>query len=160
TTRLGQGLEKTGAMAPEAMHRAAQALTRMKSIAYGLGVETLQAIGTSAVREAANQKEFLALVRQRAGICVEPISPEEEARLAHLSVASAFDLRGLNVVVVDIGGGSTELILSSGGVVEEVYSLPLGAVRLTEQFGGADVCAGDRYRAMRRSIRRALKQAI
>lgn len=160
TARLGQGLETTGRMAPEAIERAAGAIERMKKIAEGFGIETLRAIGTSAVRDATNRDEFLGLVQQRTGIVVEPILAEEEAQLVHISVSHAFDLRNQAVAVVDIGGGSTEVILSSGGVVEQVYPLPLGAVRLTERYGGPERAAGDHYRKMRRAIRRVLKRTI
>jgi exopolyphosphatase/guanosine-5'-triphosphate,3'-diphosphate pyrophosphatase len=160
TTRLGRGLEATGQIDAAALEESAQAVGRMKSIAEGFGVERLRVIGTCAVREAANRDELLARVRDRAGLSIEPISAEEEAELAHLSVAHAFDLSSLAVAVVDIGGGSTEIIFSSGGVVEQVYSLPLGAVRLTERFGGAERFTGGGYRKMRRAIARLLHQTI
>lgn len=160
TARLGQGLESTGGISAEAMERAAQAIARMKNIAEGFGVEVLRAIGTCAVREASNSGEFLALVRQRAGLTVEPIEAAEEAHLAHLSVGHAFDLRQLSAAVVDLGGGSTEIVLSSAGVIEEIYSLPLGAVRLTEQFGGAEAAAGDNFRDMRRAVGEMLRERV
>jgi exopolyphosphatase/guanosine-5'-triphosphate,3'-diphosphate pyrophosphatase len=160
TARLGQGLQATGRMAPEAMARAAQAIERMKSIADGFSVEMLRVIGTCAVREAANRDELLDLVRQHAGLLVEPIEAEEEAHLAHLSVGHAFDLRHQAVAVVDIGGGSTEIILSSGGVVEQVYSLPLGAVRLSEECGASDESTDEGFRRLRRTIRRRLRQGL
>jgi exopolyphosphatase/guanosine-5'-triphosphate,3'-diphosphate pyrophosphatase len=156
TTRLGRGLETTGEMAPEAMERSAQAIARMKKIADGYNVDVLRAVGTCAIREAANRDEFLTLVERQAGLSVEPIVAEAEAYLAHTSVAKAFDLRGLSVAVVDIGGGSTEVVLSSRGVVEQIYTVPLGAVRLTERFGGPEECAGPLYDDMRREIERVL----
>src|SRR5262249_27849073 len=94
TTRLGRGLETTGEMAPEAMARSAQAIARMKKIADGYNVDVLRAVGTCAIREAANRDEFLTLVERQAGLSVEPIVAEAEAYLAHTSVAKAFDLRG------------------------------------------------------------------
>lgn len=160
TTRLGRGLAETGRMAPEAIEQAVQALARMKRIAEGFGAQVVRAIGTCAVREADNQDEFLALARERAGLVVEPVSAAEEAHLAHLSVAHAFDLRPLTAAIVDLGGGSTEVVLSAGGVVETVFSLPLGAVRTTEQLGGPDRCGRDRYPAMRRAVRRELRRTI
>ncbi len=132
----------------------------MKKIAEGFGVESLRVIGTCAVREALNRDELLALVHQRAGIVVDPVLAEEEAQLVHLSVAHAFDLRNLAAAVVDIGGGSTEVILSSGGVVEQVFPLPLGAIRLTEKYGGPERAGGDCYHKMRRAIRSVLKRTI
>jgi exopolyphosphatase/guanosine-5'-triphosphate,3'-diphosphate pyrophosphatase len=160
TTRLGQGLATSGRMLPKSIERAAAAIARMKSIADGYGVEMLRVIGTCAVREASNREEFLDLVRERCGLTIEPISAEEEADLAQLSVAHTFDLRALAVAVVDIGGGSTEIVLSSGGVVEQVFSIPLGAVFLTEEYGGLDPATGKPYRRMRRKIRQQLERSI
>ena len=160
TTRLGRGLEATGEMTHEAMDRSAQAIARMKKIADGYNVNILRAIGTCAIREAANRDEFLALVERQAGLVVEPIVAEAEAYLAHTSVAHAFDLRPLAVAVVDIGGGSTEVVLSSHGVVEQIYTLPLGAVRLTEQFGGPENSAGPLYRNMRSQTLRIIRREI
>lgn len=160
TARLGTGLVASGRLSPKVMQKAALAIARMKSIAEGYGVNRLRAIGTCAVREADNRDEFLAMVRRQAGLTVEPISAEEEARLAYRSVARAFDLRTLAAAIVDIGGGSTEAVLSSGGVVEEVYTLPLGAVRLTEQYGGPEQRGADKYQRMRRAIRKVLRETI
>src|SRR5262249_10121994 len=140
--------------------RSAEAITRMKKIAEGYNVDMLRAIGTCAIREAANRDDFLALVERQAGLVVEPIVAEAEAYLAHLSVAKAFDLRNLSLAVVDIGGGSTEVVFSAHGVVEQIYTLPLGAVRLTEEFGGPEESAGPSYRIMRRETLRALRRHI
>jgi exopolyphosphatase / guanosine-5'-triphosphate,3'-diphosphate pyrophosphatase len=160
TTRLGRGLEATGEMAPDAMERSAQSIARMKKIADGYNVDVLRAIGTCALREAANRDDFLALVERQAGLVIEPIVAEAEAYLAHVSVANAFDLRSLSVAVVDIGGGSTEIVFSSQGVVEQIYTLPLGAVLLTEKFGGPENPAGPLYRKMRRETLGVLKREI
>jgi exopolyphosphatase/guanosine-5'-triphosphate,3'-diphosphate pyrophosphatase len=160
TTRLGQGLAATGAMSTLAMQQAVEALSRMQRIAQGFHVQRLRAIGTCAVREAVNRDFFLELVRDRAGLVIEPISPDEEARLAWLSAARAFPLNSQPAAVVDLGGGSVEALLSLAGVIERVYSLPLGAVRLTEEFGGPERCASDRFDAMCRAIRKRLQQEI
>lgn len=155
-TRLGKGLGETKRLAKDTMEDSAVTIARMKGIAQGYGVEQLRVVGTAACREAINREEFIELVRERAGVELEVISAEEEARLAYSSVDYAFDLSSANVAVVDIGGGSTEIVLSSGGVIEKVATLPLGAVRLTEKFGAGDDHAGggDKrgYKAMRRHI--------
>ena len=109
---------------------------------------------------AANRDEFLTMVERRAGLLIEPIVAEAEGYLAHTSVAKAFDLRSLAVAVVDIGGGGTEAILSSRGVVEQIYTAPLGAVRLTEKFGGPEQCAQGSYEDMRREVERVLDRQI
>jgi exopolyphosphatase/guanosine-5'-triphosphate,3'-diphosphate pyrophosphatase len=158
--RLGRGMAQTGRLSPKSMDAAALAIARMKGIAVGYGVQRLKAVATAAVREAANRDDFVRYVRQKAGIDLDVISAEEEARLAFLSVAHAFDLRRVAAAVVDIGGGSTEIVLCSGGVVEQVYTLPLGAVRLTEQFDGVADGAEKPFDDMCEHLRRTIKQHV
>lgn len=159
-TRLGRGLGETGLMSAAAIERSVHAVERMKRIAMGYGVHALRVVGTSACREAANRDDLVRLLRDRAGVELQVISALDEARLAYLSAAHAFDLGNVTAAVVDIGGGSTEIVLSAGGVTEQIASLPLGAVRLTEQFGGPERCAAERFRAMRRHIRRTLAETL
>ncbi len=152
-TRLGQGFDGSGRLSPENMDRAAMAIARMRGIAEGYQVDALRAIGTAAVREATNRDEFISLVRERAGLTIEPISAEDEARLAFLSVSHSFDLHNATVAIVDIGGGSTEIVLASGGVVEQIFTVPLGAVRLAERFPGCTTGDAPAVRAMRRAVK-------
>lgn len=158
--RLGVGLEKTGALDPRAMEQAALAIARMESIARGYGARVIRAVATHAVRDASNGGEFTRLVRDWSGIDIEIISGQEEARLAFESVAAAFDLSSIRAAVVDVGGGSSEIALCSSGVVEAVYTLPLGAVRLTERYGGADAVASRRFGKLQRDLERTLDRAI
>lgn len=160
-TRLGRGFAASGRLHPEAMEESVLAIARMKSIAEGYNVGMLRVIGTAAVREAENGPHFCEIVRERTGLTLTPISAEEEARLAFLSAAHAFDLRSVSCAVVDIGGGSTEIVLASSGVVEHVRTLPLGAVRLTEMFPGVEAPGGDKpYEAMRRYIRKQIRSVV
>jgi len=159
-TRLGKGLASTGDLASKAMQNSAMAIARMKAIAQGYGVDVIRVVGTCAVREARNQKEFLKLVKQHAGIDMEVISAEDEGRLAHLSVHHAFDIRQIKAGVVDIGGGSTEVVLSSGGVIEQIGTLPLGAVRLTEMFENAKGDEEHRFESMREHIKKIIKSHL
>lgn len=160
-TRLGRGFAKSGRLHPDAMEESIRAIARMKSIAEGYQVGMLRVIGTAAVREAENGPLFCELVRERTGLTLVPITAEEEARLAYLSASHAFDLRSVSCAVVDIGGGSTEIVLASSGVVEYVCTLPLGAVRLTELFTGIEAPGGDRaYDALRRHIRKQLRTVV
>ena len=156
-TRLGKGFASTGELSAKAMQSSAMAIARMRSIAQGYGVDALRVVGTCAVREASNQREFLKLVKQHAGIELEVISAEDEGRLAHLSANHAFDIRKLKAGVVDIGGGSTEVVLSSGGVIEQIGTLPLGAVRLTEMFERAKGDDEHRFDLMLAHIRQVIK---
>lgn len=158
--RLGHGLEATGALDGANMRRSADAIARMKDIADGYGVRAIRAIATAAVREASNGRDLIDMVRRSAGVDLQIITAEAEARLAHQSVANAFDLRDLSCAVVDIGGGSTEIVTSVEGVIGHVFTLPLGAVRLTERFGACEDADGRQFLAMRRHVRALLRDAL
>jgi exopolyphosphatase / guanosine-5'-triphosphate,3'-diphosphate pyrophosphatase len=162
TTRLGSGILRTGVLSPEAMERTAAAVTRMASIAAGYGVkrEWVRAVGTFAVREAANREQFLGMVQERAGLEVAALSPEQEGKLAFLSAERLMDLSAGTSAVVDIGGGSTEIVLSAAGVPEQIYGLPLGAMLLTEEFGGPTESGRGRFREMRRRIDRVMRREV
>ncbi|RLS29356.1 MAG: Ppx/GppA family phosphatase [Planctomycetota bacterium] len=136
-TRLGRSVA-AGALDDESMAHTLRALGSFRQIAAGYQVTTLRTIATCAVREARNGPDFCRRVREEVGLDVEVITSEREARLAFSSVQNAFDLTGKNVVVADIGGGSTEVVFATGNLIEAIHPTPLGAVRLTEQFGAGD----------------------
>ncbi|MFM7109281.1 MAG: HD domain-containing protein, partial [Planctomycetaceae bacterium] len=140
-TRLGRSTS-AGRLDDESMERTLAALRTFKRIAAGFQVTRLRTIATCAVREARNGPDFCRRIREEVGLEVEVISGEREARLAFASVQHAFDLSGKNVVVADIGGGSTEVVFATGNLIESIFSTPLGAVRLTEQFGLGEGCEG------------------
>ena len=121
-TRLGQGLFSTGVLADATMELSLQTLGRMKAIAEGFDVQDLRAIATSAVREASNGREFCREAWRRCRVRIEVVSPEEEAKLVFKSVARHYNLDDRLTAVVDIGGGSTEVILAAGGVIEQLHS--------------------------------------
>lgn len=158
STRLGQGLVATGQLTAQSMLRTAETIAHMRAIAQGYGVSRLRAIGTSAVRDATNQREFLSLVRDRAGISVDVLSEEDEARNAHRSVAAGFDISETPTAVVDIGGGSTEVVLSTKGAIEQLSSVPIGAVRLSEMFPPGD--GEQAVKRMRRYVQKTLAQSL
>jgi exopolyphosphatase/guanosine-5'-triphosphate,3'-diphosphate pyrophosphatase len=160
TTRLAQGLTRTGRLSDEAMAKSLECLARMKAIVEGYGVAHLEIIATSAVREAKNRRKFLRLVQERLGLEVQVISTEEEGLLSFQSVARHFDLREQNVAVVDLGGGSAELILAAKGIVEDVYSLPLGAVRLTERYLHSDPPGDRECGRLRREVSDCLRRVV
>ncbi len=141
-TRLGRSASTGGKLDDESMERTLAALRNFKRIAAGFQVTSLRTIATCAVREARNGPDFCRRIREDVGLEVEVISGEREARLAFASVQHAFDLAGKNVVVADIGGGSTEVVFATGNLIESIFSTPLGAVRLTEQFGLGEGCEG------------------
>ncbi|MCP3903469.1 MAG: Ppx/GppA family phosphatase [Planctomycetes bacterium] len=154
--RIGRGMGRSARLADDAMEETARVISHMKAIAEGYDAQVIRAVATSAVREAANREDFLEMVRRGAGIEIEVISGEEEARLAWISVNHAFDLRSREVAVIDIGGGSTEIVLSAGGVIEQIDSLPVGAVRITEAVEDG-LSPQPRLKRMRKLVRNELK---
>ena len=159
-TRLGRELSSTGKLAPEAVEQTLAALRRFKQIADGFQVDELRTIATCAVREATNGPEFCRRAKQEVGLDIDVISAEREARLAFYSVERAFDLAGKNVVVADIGGGSTELILASGNVIEAMFTTPLGAVRLTEMYGNGGAAVDAQYEKLVKAIDQHLRKLV
>ncbi len=161
-TRLGQHLSKTGRLDEQAMEKALAALRRMKQIAEGFQVSELRTIATCAVREAANGDEFCRRARDEVGLEIEVIGAEQEARLAFSSVQRAFDLSGKHVAVVDIGGGSTEIVLALGNLIEAVYMTQLGAVRLSEQYPETTTPEGfgELIEAIDRQLRKHAKNPV
>ncbi len=158
--RLGQGLGETGRLSAEAMERALAALGKMKAIAEGFQVTEMRAVATSAVRDAANGKAFTREVMRRHKIRIDTISGEEEAQLAFRSAARHFSLENRSTALVDIGGGSLEIILTAGSVIDQVYSLPLGAVRVSEQLVKSDPLRPKHWRKLKNGIDRQLKHAL
>ncbi len=158
STRLGRSLSTDGKLDDESIEASMAALRRFQSIAAGLGVETIHAIATCAVREASNGEQFCQRVAEQLGLAIEVISSEKEADLAFHSVKRRFDLAGKNTLLADIGGGSTEIVLASGELIEAIYSTNLGAVRLAQKFGGGQSMAGDDFVRMQEWIDRQLKK--
>ena len=158
--RLGHGMAETGMIAPDRMEEAIDAVERMKQIAVGYGVAEVRVIATSAVREASNGVEFVNGVERLSNLKTEVIGHEDEGRLAHKSVAAAFDVRTLPFAVADIGGGSTEVVFSRGGAVEKVVGLKLGAVRVADMFGGRAASEPHTFDEMRQYLKGAIETAV
>jgi exopolyphosphatase/guanosine-5'-triphosphate,3'-diphosphate pyrophosphatase len=134
-TRLGEGIAETGAIAPTAMERTVEAIAGMADEARRHDVSALVAVGTMGLRNATNTDDFIARVRERCSVAVEVIPGEEEGRLAYLAAKAGLDLGEGAVVVFDTGGGSTQFTFGRGTAVDEQFSLNVGAVRLTTEFG-------------------------
>ncbi|MFW6089357.1 MAG: Ppx/GppA phosphatase family protein [Gemmatimonadota bacterium] len=159
-TRLGHRLHETGRIDPEAGQRTLEALERMQAIAEAFGVAELRAVGTAALRAAANGPAFVEAARDRFGLEIEVIDAEEEAELAMRSVRRNFPLGEGAAAIVDIGGGSMEVVFTTAGVVNEVHSLPLGAVLLTERYVDSDPLSAADWRRLRAAIDRELERQI
>ena len=136
--RLGAGVFREGKMSQVSMDLAFEVLKRMAGAYAGLDVMGVRAVGTAALRDASNQKDFLGRAAEVLHTPVEVISGLEEARLVHLGVQSQWPHPKQRLVLLDVGGGSAELILSDEGHFVQAFSKPLGAVRLTELFLKSD----------------------
>ncbi|MFT4110947.1 exopolyphosphatase [Propionicimonas sp.] len=139
-TRLGQGVDATGRFRPDALARTLDAMADFGAELDRLGVPTShrRVVATSAARDAANSAEFFAGARARLGVDADVIPGEEEARLSFAGATSGLPGTAQPVLVMDIGGGSTELVLGSDGVCSRAVSLDVGAVRLRERFLHSD----------------------
>lgn len=161
-TRLGEGLGSSGFLSDEAMDRSLSALAGFSAHARRLSASFLSAVGTSALRNAANAGDFIAKAEERLGTHVRVIAGEEEARLTLLGVRRAVEGEGKSgpldsAVVIDIGGGSTEVIRLRPSANTVETSLPLGAVYLTERFIHHDPPTEDEFDGIRKEVQEELR---
>jgi len=150
--RLGAGLDKANRLDDAAIGAAVDAIVRMATLARHLGAKRIEAVATSAVRDAENGAAFIEKVRAAAGIRARMLRGEEEARLSFLSAVAHFELGVGRAVVMDIGGGSLELALAAEGLLERLVTMPFGTIRLSERFLRPD-SSFKRVRRLRKSIR-------
>lgn len=160
TVRLGNRCKQTGQLTREAMDRAIAALGRCQEIATSLNAEQIIAVATSAVREAPNGREFLCQVEAELGLWIDLISGPEEARRIYLGVLSGMELNNQPHVIIDIGGGSTELILGDGHEPRSLSSTKIGAVRLTSEFITTDPISNTEFQYLQAYIRGMLERPI
>jgi exopolyphosphatase / guanosine-5'-triphosphate,3'-diphosphate pyrophosphatase len=137
-TRLGQGVHQTGRISPEGEARSLQVLQSYLERCRLLGVTDIRAVGTSALRDARNSAEIRARFKAQLGFEVRVISGDQEAAYAFLAVQKGLPSVARELLVIDVGGGSTELIRGNGAGVSQAVSLNIGSVRLTEQFVHSD----------------------
>jgi len=154
TVRLGQGVDETGALAPDRIEAAMKALRRFSELARQQGATRLIGVATEAARAARNGQAFLDRVTAETGIELTAISGAREAELTFLGLDGVADLSG-DVIVADIGGGSTEIILANDREVQFSKSFPIGSGRLTEQFVQNDPPRTDELDACRALAGRA-----
>ena len=142
-TRLGEGLEKSGAIAPQAMERTASAIAGMVAEARQNGCVAIAVVGTAGLRIASNAEDVIEFIRAQTGATIEIISGEEEGRLAYLAVRAGLPLGEGSLVVFDTGGGSSQFTFGQGERVVERFSVNVGAVRYTERFGLSGVVSSE-----------------
>ncbi|CAN1212817.1 Ppx/GppA phosphatase family protein [Tumidithrix helvetica PCC 7403] len=160
TVRLGERCAQTGKLLDEAMERSLEALARCQEICRAMDVEEIIIVATSATRESPNGLDFIRRIEQELGLRVEIISGQEEARRIYLGVLSAMELQNQPHVVIDIGGGSTELILGDGHDPLYLSSTKVGAVRLTDQFIKTDPISILEFERLQNYIRGMLERPI
>ncbi|OGP79162.1 MAG: hypothetical protein A2V86_10645 [Deltaproteobacteria bacterium RBG_16_49_23] len=132
--RLGEGVQNSGVLSEGAMKRGFQALEGYLKKCHEMEVQKIFAAGTSALREARNSDQFLTMAKEKLHLSIEVISGEEEASLSFLAVARDLKEAEKSILVVDVGGGSTEIVQGKGDAILQWVSLPLGIVRFNERF--------------------------
>src|SRR5215218_3393271 len=165
--RLGQGVDATGRLAPEAIERTRKVLAEYASAARDLGATAVRMAATSATRDAANRQDFEDMVVGTLGQPPDVITGREEAELSFLgataSLGTAAEAHGVAAprppfLVVDIGGGSTEFVLGDAGGVRAAHSVDIGCVRLTERHLHGDPPTAEQIARAERDIRAALAE--
>ncbi|MBV9847425.1 MAG: Ppx/GppA family phosphatase [Kutzneria sp.] len=162
--RLGQGVDATGMLAPEALDRTGTALADYVAVLRRKGVERVRMVATSATRDAGNRDEFFGMTRSVLGVEAEVISGEEEARLSFTGAVLDCDPVQGPFLVADIGGGSTELVLGDWdgrtARVRAAKSVDVGCVRITERFLASDPPSSVEIAAAVRAVTEALGAAF
>jgi exopolyphosphatase/guanosine-5'-triphosphate,3'-diphosphate pyrophosphatase len=157
--RLGDSAFK-GAISPEAFTRSVETLRRFRELADRSGADALIAVATSAVREADNGGDFVRVVRDETGVELNVIGGDEEARLIYLGARSALNLGGRRALIVDIGGGSVELVVGDARDRYFTASHKLGVLRLLERWKPSDPPTADERARLAADLHRALEPSI
>jgi exopolyphosphatase / guanosine-5'-triphosphate,3'-diphosphate pyrophosphatase len=157
-TRLGQNVHQTGRISPEGEERSLKVLQRYLERCKHLNVDQIIAVGTSALRDARNSAEVRARFKEQLGLDVRVISGDEEAAYSFLAVQQGLPLNRRELLVVDVGGGSTEFIRGNAAGVIEAISINVGSVRLTEQFLHSDPVQTGECEKMVVAIEKELRQ--
>ncbi|MEH1797273.1 Ppx/GppA phosphatase family protein [Nostoc sp.] len=160
TVRLGDRNLTTGELKPEIVKKAIAALGRFQEVAKTINTETIIAVATSAVREAPNGKDFLHRVEKELGLSVNLISGQEEARRIYLGVLSGMEFHNQPHIIVDIGGGSTELILGDSHQARTLTSTKVGAVRLTSELITTDPISNTEFQYLQAYARGMLERSV
>ena len=160
TVRLGDRNLETGELKPEVMMKAIACLGRFKTLADSLGTNSIVAVATSAVRESPNGKDFLHQVETEVGLSVDLISGPEEARRIYLGVLSGMEFNNKPHIIIDIGGGSTELILGDSEEPRSLTSTKVGAVRLTGELIASDPISETEFKYLQAYARGMLERSV
>jgi exopolyphosphatase/guanosine-5'-triphosphate,3'-diphosphate pyrophosphatase len=158
-TRLGRGVDLSGHLASEAIEDVCEAISGYVGILQELGAETVDAIATSAVRDAGNGSAFIAELRERFALSARVLDGEEEARLTYLGATSESPPTE-PTLVIDIGGGSTELIVGTGSEITFHDSLQVGVVRHSERHIASDPPTAGELEALAADVRTLIENSL
>jgi exopolyphosphatase/guanosine-5'-triphosphate,3'-diphosphate pyrophosphatase len=155
-TLIGRSLDASGRIPPGKVDETAAVVARQAELATELGAKRIRAVATAAIRRAANPHDLVAAVERRAGITLEVLTGEAEARLAFSGAANAVDVKG-RLLVTDVGGGSTEIAVGTKGRdVEYAESIPIGSSVLAERHLRSDPPSESELAALRDEVARVL----
>jgi len=151
-TRIGEGVNETGVLSEAGMQRSVEALVEFEREAKLWGAEKVFALATSAVRDAGNREVFLDRVKKACGLEIEVISGDQEAKIGFLGVLAGVGAVDGSILVIDVGGGSTELIVGDASGIKFAHSANVGAVRMTGKHITTDPLVESEYTAVKDDI--------
>ncbi|RKD20927.1 exopolyphosphatase / guanosine-5'-triphosphate,3'-diphosphate pyrophosphatase [Caminicella sporogenes DSM 14501] len=159
-TRLGEGVGKTKKLSEKAIDRSIDALKVFKEIAIKEGISDIRAIATSAVRDAVNKEEFVKRAREEVKINIEVIDGDMEAQLGFKGVVHGIDKCDKDILVIDIGGGSTEFIIGNINGIKFKTSLNVGAVRMTDKHISTDPISDIEFENLKKDIKGIISKVL
>src|SRR5438034_3603902 len=157
--RLGEETFQTGQFSPDAISKGIEVARTFTTLARNRGFTRVEAVATSAVREAANGGDLIEAIEQQTGIRVRVVTGLEEARLIYLGVRHSMDFGDTNVLIVDVGGGSVELIVGNRHKLLHAASLKLGAIRLNDLYLKKDT-SSDALKRLEKAVEAQLKPVL
>ncbi|KAB3531859.1 Ppx/GppA phosphatase family protein [Alkaliphilus serpentinus] len=155
-TRIGASVDGCGYITPQGIDRNLQSYNQLVQKAEEWGAESIWSIATSAVRDAKNGEEFTQIAFQETGVPIKIITGEEEAELGYKGVLWGIETKPQTMMVIDIGGGSTELIVGNATEIIKKSSIDIGAVRMTERYITTDPISEEEYLRLKEEINKAL----
>src|SRR5207245_5467019 len=158
--RLGEETFQTGQFSPDAISKGIEVVRTFATLARNRGFTRVEAVATSAVREAANGGDLIEAIERETGIRVRVVTGQEEARLIYLGVRHSMDFGSRNVFIVDVGGGSVELIVGNRTKLLHAVSLKLGAIRINDLYLKKNPSSSDDLKRLEKAVETELKPAL
>ena len=159
-TRLGEETFKSGHLSPGALAKGTEVVKNFVTLARNRGFTRIEAVATSAVREASNGGEFIEAIGRQTGVRIRVVTGQEEARLIYLGVRQSMDFGDRNVLIADVGGGSVELIVGNRNKLLHATSLKLGAIRLKDLYLRQDTPSAGRLERLEEAVEAQLRTAL